>query len=245
MANPVFFYTDDPWFRREFIRIRKKYNFKTHAILVNRTSLWSFGLVPNISRIFQHPDYPKFPPNTVNPSYVAVMHAKFELMENTIIENQLTDSSFLIWLDIGALRDNIRVRSCGSFNMPPGFNESMVARWLYMGRKPMDCKKIIARNAVWIGGHIFMGTVQKLKLYIKQYKTAVNWMLSHDLMSTDQQVIYCLYSDKNMPQPLVETQIYVSHEFGPVAMARDPWFYLCYVMRCKQQCPTTSMERKS
>lgn len=82
IENPLVVFVDNndvlDYFR--LVRSRQPAN-RTHFVLVNRTSLWSFSeqTESRIAAIFGQPNYAHHYPNTVVPRYAMSMFAKFEV----------------------------------------------------------------------------------------------------------------------------------------------------------------------
>ena len=56
------------------------YELNLQVVMLDKNSTWAFGhIVPQYAEIFEDPDYPKHYPNTVNPEYACVNHAKYEV----------------------------------------------------------------------------------------------------------------------------------------------------------------------
>jgi hypothetical protein len=83
----------------------------------------------------------------------------------------------------------------------------------------LPLKTIIDDNALWVAGGIFIGRPEYLLLFVEDYRTAVEGMIDMKLMSTDQQVLYTMYSHLSPFQPRVPIQRYHSKN-------RLMWFYL-------------------
>ena len=98
--SPVIAYFDTKRDLEHFEKLRKVFPSNlTKSVLISRDSLWSFGLISNISKLFADPKYPKHHPNTVVPEYGIVMHAKYELMLKSLLNNPFK-TKYFCWLDV-------------------------------------------------------------------------------------------------------------------------------------------------
>ena len=92
----------------------------------------------------------------------------------------------------------------------------------------VDVSLIFKEKLDWICGCIFLGERELVLKYAQQYKKAVDYFLSKNLMNSDQQVLYAMYSNRGRRQlnTSVGLQMFESHNSG-----YDPWFYLGYLTR--------------
>ena len=85
LDNPLVFFTDTEEIAQYFRQLRTRYPAsRTTVIVLKRDELWAFQLAKEIQAVYSQPGYPKHPPNTINPLYSWVMHAKFELVQRVI-----------------------------------------------------------------------------------------------------------------------------------------------------------------
>ena len=68
ISNPIVAYFDDQQFYEYFKSLRTS-STRTRIFSVQRKDLWAFSLLPNITKVFSDPKYPKFSPNTVVAEY--------------------------------------------------------------------------------------------------------------------------------------------------------------------------------
>jgi len=138
--------------------------------------MWSFGLVPSISRLFSRPNYPFHTPNTVVPLYSAAMHAKYEVLDLAIRSNPF-NTRYFCWLDVGLFRDLSRTGVNGSrftLVLPPHFERASVAYTEVARRRPeLSVQEIVSRNMHWVCGCFFVGRIDSLQLFVKEYKVHV------------------------------------------------------------------------
>ena len=161
--------------------------------------MWSFGLVPEIARIFRKPGYPKHRPNTVVPNYSAAMHAKYEVMQSAIKENPFK-TRYFCWLDIGLFRDltdgdhdSIRIPNVPndslkfeqfstdrfSIYLPPGLEPSSVAYQQVWDDRNKDAsvEQIVYENMVWVCGCFFIAEASVMYRWTEEYKVCGSVMI--------------------------------------------------------------------
>lgn len=240
LTNPLIVYTDSIIFLRHMTNIRSDLIRRTKLILIQRNSLWAFQRVESIRKIFNTHGYPKFYPNTVIPEYSAAQHAKYEFMTKAAKANYFNTTS-LAWLDIGYFRKELSSPRYFRLLEPPKFNREQLAfNLVYDVDLNVSCSKIFKENLVWVGGGLVLGKMENLILFHEYYRNAVDYFISMNLMNTDQQVIYAMFSEegKRLFNHNVSLQLYYWHDdfFCPLALfhlcSRDEmWFYLGYKMR--------------
>jgi len=135
--------------------------------------MWAFRLQPSIAKIFSRPNYPLFNPNTVVPAYSAAMHAKYEVMETAIRLNPFR-TRFFCWLDVGLFRNLAGSGVNGSLfslSLPPKLDTNAVAYSEVKRRiSGLSAKDIVVKNEYWVCGCFFVGRIDVLQLWIKEYK---------------------------------------------------------------------------
>ena len=72
---------------------------------------------------------------------------------------------------------------------------------------------------MFLAGGIFIGRPEYLLLFVEDYRQAVEELIKMKIMSTDQQVLYSMYSPKSHLQPRIPVQRY----YG---LTRLWWFFL-------------------
>lgn len=227
IRNPVVAFFDDSRIYENFTRFRAKFPNKTKAFLVQRKNLWSFGLRDRIAEIFRSPGYPKHLPNTVVPEYSCIMHAKFEFLLKVAEENYF-GTKYISWLDIGLFRFDTEKFSFGLW-LPSNFDPERVS-YSQVGNfnSGLTPQKIVFDNIVWVSGAMNLAKVDVMKTFSRDYIRFLNYCLDSKFISTDQQVIYGMYS-KFTPErarPSVQIQPYTN---GP----GDVYFQLGYI--CRQE----------
>ncbi|KAK7094237.1 uncharacterized protein [Littorina saxatilis] len=209
-----------------FKRIRARYPpERTTIFLVERQELWAFRLEKEIAAIYSQPNYPKHPPNTINPLYSCAMHAKFELVQR-VIRERLYTTPFITWLDIGLFRGEVGKNQTIHLTAPTDLDRTKVGYSEINKFENMSARDVIARNKLWVSGGTFVGTPDVVYEYCSDYRRAVRLLLDMKLMSTDQQVIYIMnqasFHDKFKPR--VQLQPYTTGSGWD-------WFYIAYVMK--------------
>jgi len=133
--------------------------------------MWSFGLLPNITRIFAKPYYPKHYPNTVVPAYSAAMHAKYEVMQLAILENPF-NTRYFCWLDVGLFRDIAESNELFSLYLPPDLKNTSVGYQDVYGRDTMvtSVADIVRDNMVWVCGAFFIAEATAMFRWTQEYQ---------------------------------------------------------------------------
>ena len=157
---------------------------------INREKLWSFSLKSKIKAIYDSSNYPKHHPNTVIPEYSCAMHAKYEVIRQTILENP-GKSKYIAWIDIGLYREYSHEKFDFKLKLPKDFNDSHVSfSEVYHRNEKVTPKQIILGNHVWVGGATVLGTMDAMLLFSAMYMRFVEYFIQNSIMNTDQQVIY-------------------------------------------------------
>ena len=230
IENPVVAYFDNDDDAAYFKLIRENVpDHPTSIVKVVRNRMWAFSLQSRIEEVFSKWWYPKHYPNTVNASYSCAMHAKYELMLKTVLENPHR-TLYLTWLDIGLFRkltsfgDNPAVqkdRRHFRMSLPPNFDRTSIAYSQVNSISPRlkSPREIIGYNAVWVCGCFFVGRVDKMFYWTLEYMGGVERMLRLELMSTDQQVLYWMKATNQ-----IKTQLQLYSDNGTMG----DYFYLGY-----------------
>ncbi|CAC5388741.1 unnamed protein product [Mytilus coruscus] len=222
--NSVILYTDVYDVAVKFKSNRKHFpTYMTMVFLVNQSNLWSFKLKPRLEDIYNHTSYQRYYPNVVIPAYSCAMNAKYELVERVITEN-IYKTAFLAWIDIGYFR-----------NKKPGSIKLAVSKYIkddhisfsqvQFFNDQLTPTQIVYESRFYIAGGFFIGRPKYLLLFAQDYRLAVEWMLDMNLMNSDQQVLYIMYSPQSPFQPKVPIQTF----FQPISLilrSTDRWFYL-------------------
>ena len=235
--NPVVAYFDDEGDLRHMAAIRRRRlpENRTRLVLVRRSELWAFRMVPRIDAIFSRPRYPRHVPNTVIANYSAAMNAKYELMRRTTSENPFR-TRYFCWLDVGLFRSLADVNGwpVGGFLrrqpfellLPPDFRRDSVAYSEVMPRfRGFTAEELVASNLHWVCGCFFIADVRVMYAWTEEFMAGVERMMNENWMATDQQVIYYIANSVDPPQ---RTPI---QTFVGDGLMYDPWFHLGYLCR--------------
>ncbi|ESO85696.1 hypothetical protein LOTGIDRAFT_155187 [Lottia gigantea] len=217
LANPLVAFVDDKKFADHLRHLRRNMANATKIILIEKSKLWSFGLKDKIHNIYSKPGYPKFYPNTVLPGYSCAQHAKYDAVQMAIEKNYF-HTNYFTWLDIGYFREKLESTRLFELILPPQFNPNRIS-FTEVGRyEDISLRKIVYENKVWVGGGMALGKSEIFLKFIAEYKKATETFIKMSLMSTDQQVLYGLYSrqGRKLLKPTIELQTYRS----------DDWFHL-------------------
>lgn len=227
LLNPLVVYTDCKEFKELMETLRSDRLNNTMIYLLNRTELWPFQLVTQMKSVLDQPGYPKYYPNTVIPEYPAAQHSKYAVVAETIRKGVFANPYFA-WVDIGYFRDVVERKVDFTLDIPPGFDPGKISvnrvEGLSMNIDPFT---IFRKNIVWVGGGIFLGKGEALLQFEQLYHRAVKYFLDQQLVNSDQQVLYSMYSKKGREalKPNIELQLYIPKGSG------NPWFYLGYLCR--------------
>ncbi|XP_021373403.1 uncharacterized protein LOC110463260 isoform X3 [Mizuhopecten yessoensis] len=223
LNNSVILFTDSLEIEILFRNLRKQFpSHMTRIINIQQDSLWSFKLAPQIKQIYAQPGYPHYPPNTVNEKYSCAMHVKYEALEMVIRQKQYKTKQ-LAWIDIGYFRD--KETKPFTLEIPPDLKKDHIAFMqidkFEEGLLPLD---IIGDNMVWIAGGMFLGQPDYLLTFIADYRRTVESLIVDKMMSTDQQVLYIMYSKNTKVRARVPIQVYYH-------ICRCDWFFLGSICR--------------
>lgn len=227
LVNPLVVYTDCKEFKELMETLRSDRLNNTMIYLLNRTELWPFQLVTQMKSVLDQPGYPKHYPNTLIPEYPAAQHSKYAVVAETIRKGVFANPYFA-WVDIGYFRDVVERKVDFTLDIPPGFDPGKISvnrvEGLSMNIDPFT---IFRKNIVWVGGGIFLGKGEALLQFEQLYHRAVKYFLDQQLVNSDQQVLYSMYSKKGREalKPNIELQLYIPKGSG------NPWFYLGYLCR--------------
>ena len=193
---------------------------------VQRDYLWAFSLNRKIKYIYNDWWLPKHHPNTVLSEYSCAMHAKYELLSQTILQNY-TDSKYLAWMDIGCFRDFVNQTEDFILKVPVGFNDSFIS---YSQVDPRNTnltpKTIMWDNLVWVGGAFVLGQIDLMRKWTWIYMQFVDYFLQQGLMNSDQQIIYAAANINSTFRNMIKVHKNGKNEH----LSR--WFYLG--IKCKQ-----------
>ena len=177
IMSPVVIYTDSEDFAQHFLTVRQNMLSITKVIRVNRSELWSFGLRERIAAIYAG-GYPKHWPNTVNPDYTCVTHAKFDFVLDTLSKGYFA-SHYVAWMDVGYLRTISRKASAFYTMLPSSEFDSkrVLCGEVYTPNFNTPWRTIFRRNINWVAGGFFLATHDVMKIFVEQYRRAVTSFL--------------------------------------------------------------------
>ena len=236
IKNPVVAYFDNAS-DASLMRVLRKKHPKTRIVVIERSKLWSFRETePRIAKIFSQKFYPWNPPNTVLSSYSAAMHAKYELMQWTILDNPFK-SAYICWMDVGYFRDLVTQSDCVSVEdksfrlcLPAGLYSSAIAYSLVYSDQPrrwLTAEQVVSQNLIFACGGFFIGRVDVMFDWTTEYLTAVERMVSEKWISTDEQVLYWLFFGQGYAKLNPRTCLQLYKGDGRI----DPWYYLGYLAK--------------
>ena len=230
MRNPLVVYTDSEYFLHLMKSHRARFPDKTKFIWLDKTSTWAFSCNETVRKIFNRTDYPDYirnNPTAVN--YSCVQNAKYEVTQKAALENYF-GTDYIAWLDVGLFRHSVNNTNYFTLALPPGFDEFKIAVD-QINDLPMDVKlwPIFLKKTVWICGCAFVGRIDTVIRYTEQYKRSVEYLLTRELMNTDEQVVYATYTKEGRRelQPDVDLQLYKK----PKNYHAEKAFYIGYIMR--------------
>jgi len=224
IRNPVvaFFDVDTPFVRR-FRRIRKDLKSVTEIRQIGRDKLWTFRILPNVSRIFRSPDYPLNYPNTFRAEYACVSSSRFELL-GYVIEDNPFKTKYFAWLDIGYFRR--RLDKPVTVDLPLNFRKTKIAFAEIEPRiETLTATDIIGDNVNWVAAGLFVAHHKVMAQFVSGYLANLRYFLVRGLMSAEQQMIYAMFNTNITREILPEIQLYRSTN----TKKRDPcskWFLL-------------------
>ena len=254
LDNPLVAYFDQPSDVQLMRLYRRRHPAnRTRIVLVDRRRTVSFGLFrPRIDAVFRQSGYPRREPNTANADYSAAMHAKYELMRRTVVENPFA-SRFYCWLDLGLFRDLLPPHSEGEnlvadvsnddadhetpirLRLPVGFQENRIAYTEVSEPRSypnaLSIGDIVRHDYIWVCGCFFVGRADKMVTMSVEYMRAVDRMLNEGWMSTDQQVLYWMFHGDGRRLSTVSTEIQTYSEREGSRGRYNTWFYLAYLAK--------------
>lgn len=135
---------------------------------------------------------------------------------------------YFSWVDVGCFRHltltndtKVKVKPFNLY-LPPNFNTDSVAYSEVARSHNLSALTIFMKNLVWLSGSFFVGSVDVLNVWVREYRLYAEHFISQGLSNTDQQVIYAMF---NGYKPVTRIQQYRG--------AVRPWFYLSYL--CKAE----------
>ncbi|CAL1547525.1 unnamed protein product [Lymnaea stagnalis] len=238
LTNPVVAFFEDEKMIVKFREIRSRFpEDQTVIVKVNRSQLHAFSHYDKIKQIYETPNYPKHPPNTVNANYSCTMSAKYDVMEMAL-DTGLVKTEYLVWLDIGYFRNLLGPGKNDTFRLgiPKNFNSSRIGFSEVGNRENMKSLKpwdFIQNNHVWVAGGFVLANHEVIRKFIRAYRVAVEELLRANMMSTDQQVIGAMYSPGMVGSQEVDVMTY-SCSNGMFGLHSSDVVYFCLGYICKE-----------
>jgi Bacterial protein of unknown function (HtrL_YibB) len=135
--------------------------------------MWTFGLLPEVKRVFAKPNFPKHYPNTIVPDFAVAVQAKYEVIQMSVLENPF-NTKYFGWLDIGYFRDIAYIpksNSTFSIYLPRGFQEDSVAyQEVFSRRMEVGIREIFYHNIDWLAGGFFIAKAEVMYEWTREHK---------------------------------------------------------------------------
>lgn len=224
ILNPVVIFTDSKDVYDEFAKLRAQHSTQhiTKMFLVKREDLWAFQIKSKINKIFQQDGYPVHHPNTVIADYSCAMHAKIEFLQKSV-DNNFFLTKYFMWIDIGYFRYEIDNNDLFGLSVPEGFDENSIAYSEVCDFHEMTFKNIVWKNRVWVAGGANLGRFDVLTMFCNEYIDRVEKALEERIMSTDQQIIYAMYTDPKKPS--TKLQLCIAGWFCLGYLSKKSWHH--------------------
>ena len=210
IANPVVAYFDNSDLAKYFEQIRSCFSpEKTKIVIVRRSELWSFQIMPAIDIIHQEMGSQK----TVYTESQCASHAKYEVLERTVKDNPF-GTHFFAWISAdyfeGLDKTNVEI-----FKLipPKTFSEEMVAMTQLFPHDPhVSATEVIDRKLVWVSGKMLLGMRNSSLKFTAHYKQSVESLVKDGISGEDEQIIYLMYSTSKRHQKQVKIKTYMCHK---------------------------------
>lgn len=219
-------YTDLPELGKQFKLMRSHFSENmTVVFMVQQDDFWAFQIQSKIENIFKQEGYPKNYPETVYPEYSSAMHVKYELIEK-VVKEKLVNTKYLAWIDIGYFRSE--QKDISTLEPPNGFKDDHIAylqKFRY--KKEATARDIVYGAMIFLAGGLFVGRPEYLLLMVKDYQHAVKEMIEMNIMASDEQVLYFMYSQQTSCNVRVPVQRYYNVD----RMTLQSFRYLGWIMQ--------------
>ena len=200
IQNPVVVFMNDDSDLQLFGSIRSNVpNHRTAMYKISKSSLWSFSLLPNITKAYK--TYPKHSPSTTVPHYTSVSFAKYEFLSIAMRENPFK-TKYIAWIDIGLFRNMATpVAKIGdpllTLYLPPMLDQKKIA-YGQTNERSEDLKpsEVLRLRKYWISGSIFVGKATTMKKWILQFVKYAEEFLRNGYSGTDQYLVYAMFQTK-------------------------------------------------
>ncbi|XP_005103430.1 uncharacterized protein LOC101853400 [Aplysia californica] len=234
MVNRVVAYIEDEGDIEYFRKVRSCLPAShTKIIKVRRSELPSFKHLPEIRRIYSQPSYPKRDPDTVFPEYACTMHAKYDVLERSVIMD-FYRTPYFAWVDVGLFRQlDGTDHSLFKLVPPEKFNPERVGMSQVMPLDPVHTPEFVMKNSqIWVSGSMVLATKEYMLNFTREYKQAVSDLLKEGLSNSDQGVIYAMYTARMRRQNQVKVKTYLCHQ-GQLGLYGSDSRYFCLGYVCK------------
>ncbi|XP_029655989.1 uncharacterized protein LOC115229855 [Octopus sinensis] len=209
--NDLIFFSDSYEPLRHVRKIRK--SKPTLLLFLNRSELIGFKNIDKINHIFTLPGYRRDLTETANCHYSAIMHSKHDLIERAIkLGGNL---SYYAWVDAGLFRytpfsEDVILRANKYID-----KTRLVMSQIYDFRD-YSIEEITKGPHIWVSGGFLVGYVNVLLKFCEVYRNFFFKLLSMNLIATDEQAIYSLYSSQGraLMNDSVKLQVFQCQYFG-------------------------------
>jgi len=225
MQNGVVAYFDDPTMAAAFAELRR--GLPTKVIMVNRSDLWAFSLLDGTRAVFAQPDYPKNHPKSTNAEYVSAMHAKYELMTRTLLEDDSFGSSYIAWMDVGIYR-TLSKEETSIFMLranPCLHDEAIMYARIYSMDNSHTVPMVMRNGVDWVSGNFFLARRDVMTTFCREYMQMVESCFKDGLANHDQSILLAMYLPGTAPRPSVPLQAIIP------SGSDDPWFNMALQSR--------------
>ena len=215
IKNPVVVFMNDDNDLQLFGNIRSNVpEHRTVMYKVAKFSLWSFSLLPNITKVYR--TYPRHSPSTTVPHYTSITIAKYEFLAIAMKKNPFK-TKYFAWIDIGLFRNmatpvaNIDDPIMNLY-LPPMLDQKKIAYGQIHDRdEDLKPSEVLRFRKQWISGSIFVGKASTMKKWILQYAKYVDQFLQQGYIGTDQYFIYAMFQTKEELDVDIQTYTWQGH----------------------------------
>lgn len=205
--HTVILYTDVHYLGIQFKKMRSNFpEHMTQVFVVQKSVFWAFQIQPKIDKIFKQEGYPKNYPETIYSGYSSAMHVKYELIEK-VIKEKLVKTKHLAWIDLGYFRG--KYEGITTLEVPKDLKYDHIGfGQKYRYNEKASARDIVYRAMVCLTGSLFIGRPEYLLLLVHDYRQAVEDMIEMNIMASDEQVLYYMYSHRTSCVVRVPVQLY-------------------------------------
>ena len=206
-------FTDSEAFANHVRQVRNSSKqHKTRIILVERNSSWAFRWQDTFENLLGSSRYRSLKSPPLSAEQACAKLAKYDVVARAARDN-FFKSKYYTWVDLSVFSHIHADISRGFyFSQPRDFNSRELAMTLLNASSSLSLspQTIFANSLEWIGGNIFSGSKSVVLSFEKQLRKAVEYFLSQELASGDEQFIYAMYTKKGRKSisPKVHIQVY-------------------------------------